>query len=61
MYSSDGGEGGPETLWHDCLTAKHALGGALGRMVDDGYYTEAEAMAVGEDALYNNAARVFGL
>ena len=61
MYSSDGGEGGPETLWHDSLTAKHALGGALGRMVDDGYYTEAEAEAVGQDALYNNAARVFGL
>ena len=61
MYSSDGGEGGPETLWHDCMTAKHALGGALGRMVDEGYYTEDEARAVGEDALYNNAARVFGL
>ena len=61
MYSSDGGEGGPETLWHDCLTAKRALGGALGRMVDDGFYTEAEAKSVGEDALFGNAARVFGL
>ncbi len=61
MYSSDGGEGGPETLWHDCMTAKRALGGALARMVDEGYHTEAEAKAVGEDALYGNAARVFGL
>ncbi len=60
MYSSDAGEGGPETMWHDCLTAKHALGSALGRMVDEGYYTEAEAKAAGEGALYSNAARVFG-
>jgi predicted TIM-barrel fold metal-dependent hydrolase len=60
MYSSDAGEGGPETMWHDCLTAKHALGTALGRMVDEGYYTEAEAKAAGEGALYGNAARVFG-
>jgi hypothetical protein len=60
MYSSDAGEGGPETMWHDCLTAKHALGTALGSMVDEGYYTSAEAKAAGEDALYNNAARVFG-
>ena len=60
MYSSDAGEGGPETMWHDCLTAKHALGTALGTMVDEGYYTEAEAKAAGEGALYGNAARVFG-
>jgi predicted TIM-barrel fold metal-dependent hydrolase len=60
MYSSDAGEGGPETMWHDCLTAKHALGTALGSMVDEGYYTNAEAKAAGEDVLYNNAARVFG-
>lgn len=60
MYSSDAGEGGPETMWHDCLTAKNALSSALGRMVDEGYYTEAEAKASGEDALYGNAATVFG-
>ena len=61
MYSSDGGEGGPETLWHDCMTAKGALSAALGSMVDEGYYTEAEALAAGASALFGNAERVFGL
>ncbi|MAO89390.1 MAG: hypothetical protein CL880_02495 [Dehalococcoidia bacterium] len=59
IYSSDGGEGGPETLWHDCVTAKSALGYALGNLVDEGIYDEEKAKSIGEDVFYNNSKRLF--
>ena len=59
IYSSDGGEGGPETLWHDCVTAKSAAGHALGTLVDEGIYSETTAKAIGEDIFYNNSKRLF--
>jgi predicted TIM-barrel fold metal-dependent hydrolase len=59
IYSSDGGEGGPETLWHDCVTAKSAVGYALGNLVDEGIYDEIKAQSIGEDIFYNNSKRLF--
>lgn len=59
IYSSDGGEGGPETLWHDCVTAKSAVGYALGNLVDEGIYDEIKAQSIGKDIFYNNSKRLF--
>jgi len=59
LYSSDGGEGGPETLWHDCFTAKSAMGYALGKLVDEGIYSDSQAKSIGEDVFYNNSKRLF--
>ena len=49
----------PETLWHDCVTAKSAAGHALGNLVDEGIYSETKAKAIGEDIFYNNSKRLF--
>jgi predicted TIM-barrel fold metal-dependent hydrolase len=60
MYSSDG-IGVPELHWISAIDGRRVIGEALGELVSRGELDLAGAEATGEDVLYANATRLYGL
>lgn len=60
MYSSDA-VGIPEMHWMGAIEGRHAIGTALGKMVDAGELDENQARDAGRLILNTNAAAIYGL
>ena len=61
LMVGSGGHGTPEIAWLAAVTAKIALGEALGDAVRLGLMAESQAEKVGRMILHDNAARLYGL
>ncbi|MDA1189757.1 MAG: amidohydrolase family protein [Chloroflexi bacterium] len=60
IFGSDAGDY-PEFHWYYARYAKQKMGAALGELVDNGIFTEAEAMQEAENIFYNNAKALLGI
>ena len=65
MYGSDSfpfndALGAEESMWLAARTTRTGLAAALAELVDEGAVTEAKAMELARNYLYNNAARLYG-